>query len=92
MCDLEMNVRQRCTKTHQNVTLMYKGLRGATRVHGRLVLGDVVQRFNGKEVQTQQDLFAAIDECKVGQTVKVDVLRNGSTKTVSVTLAERVRE
>lgn len=68
------------------------GLRGATRVNGRLVLGDVVQRFNGKEVLTQQDLFAALDECKVGQTVKMDVLRNGSPKTVSITLAERVRE
>ncbi len=59
------------------------------------MLGDVIQRFNGKTVHTQQDLFTAMDECKVGETVKLEVLRNGPNglekRTVNITLAERSR-
>ncbi|MGQ3285918.1 hypothetical protein, partial [Bosea sp. (in: a-proteobacteria)] len=33
---------------------------------GRLLLGDIITGINGRTVRTQKDLFAALDNSKVG--------------------------
>lgn len=58
---------------------------------GRLVLGDIITGINGKPVRQQQDLFAVLDDCKVGDSIKVEVLRDGKAKTLSVSLGERAQ-
>lgn len=70
------------------------GLQGISKdSFGRVVIGDVIVGFNGKPVKTEGDLFDMLDKSKVGESVKVDVLRQGEKKvTVSVTLAERAPE
>lgn len=66
------------------------GMKPTTRdEYGRIQLGDVIQKVNGQPITKQQDLFRLLDECKIGDTVKMEVLRDGKPKTLSVTLAER---
>ena len=60
---------------------------------GRVVIGDVIVGFNGQKVRSEGDLFDALDRSKVGDTVKVDVLRRGSERrTLTVTLGDRPLE
>lgn len=70
------------------------GMQGIVRDgFGRLVIGDVIVGMNGKPVRKEADLFDILDGCKVGDTVKVEVLRGGSRReTLSVQLAERQPE
>ena len=54
------------------------GIRGTSRDDGgRLVLGDIITSLDGKEVRTQRDLFAALDERRPGDRVRVGVTRDG---------------
>lgn len=71
------------------------GLQGISKdSFGRVMIGDVIVGLNGKPVRKEGDLFEALDNCKVGDTVQVEVLRGkGARKeTVKVTLAERAPE
>ncbi|MFH1726435.1 MAG: trypsin-like peptidase domain-containing protein [Elusimicrobiota bacterium] len=63
------------------------GLR-ATRLdrHGRLVMGDVIVGLDGKGISTTDDLYKALDEREVGQSVAVTVLREGREREVKVRL------
>lgn len=53
-----------------------------------LKVGDVITRFNGKDVIMSSDLPPLVGISPVGKKVKVEVLRNGKLKTLSVTLGE----
>jgi S1-C subfamily serine protease len=58
---------------------------------GEPELGDIIVAIDGTEIQNSEDLFRVLDEHKVGDTVKVDVLReaqtaNARTEQLSVTL------
>ena len=54
-----------------------------------LTQGDVVTKVDGEEVQTPDDVAAAIDDNKPGDQVDVTVERGGSEQTVQVTLGQR---
>jgi serine protease Do len=51
--------------------------------------GDVIVEFNGKKVTTPDELRRYVQTEKIGDTVKVKVVRDNETKTIDVTLAER---
>ncbi len=59
---------------------------------GGLRPGDVILRFDGSSVATASDLGQAVNTRKPGDTVKVEVQRNGSRETLSVTLGTRPNE
>jgi S1-C subfamily serine protease len=64
------------------------GLRGTTRAEdGSLVLGDVVTRAGEREVRSADDLIAALEERKPGDTLPLVVLRDGEALSVAVTLS-----
>ncbi len=64
------------------------GLRGTTQTAaGERVLGDVIQQADGKNVRKVDELFAVLERHKAGETVILQVLREGATKEMSVTLA-----
>ncbi|GIL98428.1 hypothetical protein Vretimale_3809, partial [Volvox reticuliferus] len=77
------------------------GLKPTTRdrFSGALVLGDIVTAIDGRPVKNYSDLVDILDEKRVGDTVKVDILRSqtdnlfasGAARrmTVRVTLGER---
>ncbi len=50
--------------------------------------GDVVVQFNGKQVRDGGQLQLAVAETKPGTKVPVEVLRDGSTKTIDVTVGQ----
>lgn len=63
------------------------GLRPTTRDnYGRLVLGDIITSINGQKIKNGSDLYKILDKCKVGDTVKVEVLRGDGAIDVDVVL------
>ena len=53
-----------------------------------LQVGDVITRFDGKEVRDARQLMLSVAEAKPGQTVPVEVLRDGSAKPLRVTIGQ----
>jgi S1-C subfamily serine protease len=53
---------------------------------GRIELGDIVVAVDGKPVETVDDLMDALEKYKIGDRVKVDVIRNKKRQSVDVTL------
>lgn len=61
-----------------------KGLRSAAG--GQVSLGDVVTGLDGEAVRTVDDLFTILDRHQVSDRVTVEVVREGKSHTVSLTL------
>ncbi|HKP19177.1 MAG TPA: trypsin-like peptidase domain-containing protein [Gaiellaceae bacterium] len=62
---------------------------GTPAARAGLRAGDVVTAVNGKAVGTAEELSSSIDAKKPGDRVTLKYERNGQTKSVTVTLAER---
>ena len=65
---------------------------GNRRYRGRVVPvgGDVIAGIDGRELRSHEELMRyLIAETAPGETVSLDVLRDGEERTVAVTLAER---
>ncbi|XP_010925542.2 protease Do-like 1, chloroplastic [Elaeis guineensis] len=54
--------------------------------YGRLILGDIITSVNGKKVTNGSDLYRILDQCKVGDTVTVEVLRGDHKEKFPVVL------
>lgn len=66
------------------------GLRPTHRdIFGDLVLGDVIVGMDGKPVRHAADVYDILDEHRVGDRVRLDLLRDGKATGASVTLGER---
>ncbi len=64
------------------------GLRGTTRDgNGDILLGDVVTRAADREIRSADDLIAALEERKPGDSLVLLVLRDGQARRVAVTLS-----
>lgn len=50
--------------------------------------GDVIVAFNGKEVETPSQLSDLVAESKSGDEVKIEVMRDGRSKTFDVTIGD----
>ena len=57
-----------------------------------LMAGDVITAVNGKPVLTSSELRNSIGLLPVGDTVKLEVVRDGKSRNVNVTIAETVRD
>ena len=55
----------------------------------RLREGDVVLEYNGKKVNTPEELHNLINNSRVGDVATLKILRNGKEKQVKVTIGER---
>ena len=62
---------------------------GGPSARAGLQQGDVVKDVDGHSISTPDDVAAAIADLKPGDKVKVTVDRNGSEKSVEVTLGQR---
>ena len=63
------------------------GLRGSNwDGSGRLLLGDIIQAVEGRSVSSMDDLLNAIDAYQVGDSVTLQILRDGEEVTVDVPL------
>jgi putative serine protease PepD len=64
------------------------GLRGVTQTeNGDVELGDIIVGIDGQKVGNSDDLYRLLEKRQVGQTVQVDIVRNGRRLTVPVRLA-----
>ena len=55
---------------------------------GNVVLGDVITAIDGKPIKKVEDLFTVLKEYKVGDTVTLEVVRNGQKIENKVTLGK----
>jgi len=51
--------------------------------------GDVIVRFNGKSVSSADELRSAVRATSPGKAAKVDVVHDGDSKTLTLTVSER---
>ena len=65
------------------------GLRGVVQTEeGDLELGDIIVAIDTEKVDNNDDLFKILDKHKVGDTVTVEIIRQGRHSKVPVTLTE----
>jgi S1-C subfamily serine protease len=62
---------------------------GAAAERAGLEEGDVIVEFNGDQIASVEDLFAALRQASPGETVSVKVDRGGQEQTLDVTLDDR---
>nr|CAD1823878.1 unnamed protein product [Ananas comosus var. bracteatus] len=60
--------------------------------YGRLILGDIITSVNGKKVTNGSDLYRILDQCKVGETVIIEVLRGDHKEKIPVVLEPKPDE
>jgi S1-C subfamily serine protease len=64
------------------------GLRGVTQTEdGEVALGDIIVSLDGEKVGNSDDLYRLLEKHQPGQTVSVEIVRNGRRSTVSARLA-----
>ncbi|CAN6359096.1 unnamed protein product [Urochloa humidicola] len=69
------------------------GLQSTKRdAYGRLILGDIITSVNGTKVTNGSDLYRILDQCKVGETVTVEVLRGDHKEKIPVVLEPKPDE
>jgi S1-C subfamily serine protease len=65
------------------------GLRGLTQTEdGEVELGDIILGIDREKVRNADDLYRVLDKHQVGQTVQIEIFRNGRRTTVPVVLQE----
>ena len=87
----------------QDVTRELAESFGMKRPHGALIakiladspaekagfeVGDIVVKYNGKEISFSSDLPPMVGSSKIGSTVPVEVIRKGKSKTLNVVISE----
>ena len=55
---------------------------------GSLIFGDIITAVEGNSIKNREQLYAALQKFKIGQTVRLTVYRDGKNTDVAVTLAE----
>ncbi len=68
--------------------LVAKVVPGSPAEAAGLKVGDVITKFNGKAIILSSDLPPLVGITPVGEKVRVEILRNGKVKTLSVKLGE----
>ena len=68
------------------------GLHGLTQTdNGDVELGDIIVGIGGEKIDNSDDLYRVLDKHQVGETVNVDIIRNGRRTSVPVRLMEAPR-
>lgn len=66
------------------------GMRGLSQAaDGSIALGDIITAIDGEKMNDLDDLYRYLDKKQIGQTVQVEVFRNGKLTTVPVKLLDR---
>jgi len=65
------------------------GLRGLRRTNSGFAPGDVILSVAGERVRSVGDLFGVLEAREAGDTVTLELWRDGATREVELTLAPR---
>lgn len=77
---------------HPHGALVAKVLPDSPAEKAGLEVGDIITRFDGKDISFSSDLPPIVGGSEVGRKVSVDILRRGKEATLSVTIAELPEE
>ncbi|MBI4292243.1 MAG: DegQ family serine endoprotease [Betaproteobacteria bacterium] len=61
---------------------------GSPAAKAGIAAGDVILKFNGKEISTSSELPALVSDAKPGSSATLEVWRNGSARNLTVTVGE----
>ena len=65
------------------------GLQGITRDRrGQYYSGDIIVGINSDPIKSYDDLYVTVNKFKIGDKVKVKIIRDGKEKNVDVTLIQ----
>lgn len=73
-------------------TYIYQVESGSNAEKAGLKVGDLILKADGKEIETASDLQEVLDSKTAGDTLELEIDRDGQTLTVTVTLMETVPE
>ncbi|MDB5319252.1 MAG: HtrA2 peptidase [Phycisphaerales bacterium] len=76
---------------NENSPAAAAGLKPTQRIGGQIVLGDMIDQLNGKDVRSVAELNALLERYAAGDVVKLRVLREGEHVEVPVTLGKEGR-
>jgi S1-C subfamily serine protease len=76
---------------NENSPAAAPGLKPTQRIGGQIVLGDMIDQLNGKDVRSVAELNALLERYAAGDIVKLRVLREGEHVEVPVTLGKEGR-
>lgn len=65
---------------------------GSAAEKAGLQIGDCIEKFDGKEVESASSLTAMVSKHKSGDTVELTIYRDGKEQTLSVTLGEKTTD
>lgn len=68
------------------------GLRGLSRAAGGTAIGDIITSIDGQPIGDLDDLYRVLDKKQFGDTIQVEVFRDGKTMTVPVKLTTLQRQ
>jgi serine protease Do len=86
--DIDAGLAEQFGLPDQNGALVDDVLLHTPAEKGGIKSGDVITTFNGKPVADSHSLMLAVSECAPGTAATVKLLRNGQSRTVTVTLGE----
>ncbi|MGB7069185.1 MAG: trypsin-like peptidase domain-containing protein [Pyrinomonadaceae bacterium] len=64
------------------------GLRGLRQDAGGVILGDIITSIDGEPMKSVDDLYRLLDKKQFGETVNVEILREGKPMTVPLRLLQ----
>lgn len=73
---------------HPKGAIILETTEGSPADKSGLEIADIILKFNGREVEDSDALPPMIGQVKPGETVEVEVLRDGKRKTLEVTLGQ----
>ncbi len=68
--------------------LVYGTVRGGPAYNAGILPGDIITSCNGQEVETQQELTEIVDYLRIGDTITVELYREGEKITLDIELTD----
>ena len=86
--DVDRNLAESFGLKRPHGALLSQVLKDGPAENGGLQAGDIITRFNGREVKFSSDLPIAVGRAPVGKKVEVVLMRRGKEKTISIVVGE----
>ncbi len=87
--DITEDIAKNMKTKDRNGALISDVFKGDPADKAGLKSGDIITEINGKKVKDTHELLMMIAAFRVGETVKIKILRDGQEKEVSLAVAER---
>lgn len=89
---LSQSLRENFALGENGGVLVAEVLEGAPAYEAGIQRRDIITKYDGKDITTVDSLISHVAETNVGQTVDIEIIRNGQTMTLPVTIEVRHSE